>query len=337
MLERLRSDYQLSILTLMGVLPLLTITPYGVFRLLRGDLGVALVDAVIVIGSLIGVAHAWRTGDTRRPGLVMSLTVSACALIAVLDLQTTGLFWVYVVILFNFFVVSPRWALAITASLLAAIALLGRSSAVFSSDYQLLSFRFTALTASMLALIFAMRTRSQQIRLEQLASIDPLTGVGNRRALQAELEIAGALQRRHGYRYAVLALDLDHFKQVNDRHGHAAGDRVLVEFVERVRSVARREDRLFRTGGEEFLLLLGHIDRDGLFGVASKLLLRVGERPFRDVGTVTVSIGGVLLGAPEQWQAQLDRADELLYAAKLAGRNRAMIEEQELQRPPSSS
>lgn len=68
MLERLRSDYQLSILTLMGVLPLLTITPYGVFRLLRGDLGVALVDAVIVIGSLIGVAHAWRTEDTPARG-----------------------------------------------------------------------------------------------------------------------------------------------------------------------------------------------------------------------------------------------------------------------------
>ncbi|WP_233356549.1 GGDEF domain-containing protein [Pseudomonas mangrovi] len=332
MFERLRSNYQLSVLTLMGLLPILTITPYGIYRLIRGDLTVAVLDAVIVICSLLGVAHAWRTGDTRRPGLIMSLMVSVCAVLVVLNLKTTGLFWIYVVIVFNFFVVSPRWALLLTAATLAAIALLGRGTEVFANDYQLLSFLFTALTASGLVLIFALRARTQQDLLEQQASLDPLTGVGNRRALEIELAIASATQKRHRTRYGVLVLDLDHFKRVNDQHGHAAGDEVLVEFVERVKSSARGEDRLFRTGGEEFLLLLANIDLDGLLSVAGKLLARVGERPFGSVGGVTVSIGGTLLGSPEQWPTQIRHADALLYRAKLAGRDRAMVEEQELAR-----
>lgn len=332
MLDRLRSNYQLSMLALMGILPILVITPYGVYRLIRGDLTVAILDAVIVICSLLGVAHAWRTGDTRRPGLVISITVCSCAVLVVMDLTTTGLFWIYVVILFNFFVVHPRWAMINTLTMLVAIALVGRGR-VFANDYQMLSFLFTTFTASMLALIFALRTRTQQARLEQLASLDPLTGVGNRRALEAEMEIAGAIQRRHGARYGVLVMDLDHFKQVNDQHGHAAGDQVLIEFVERIQGSARIEDRLFRTGGEEFLLLLPGVDLDGLFSVAGKLLARVGERPFRGVGTITVSIGGVLLEEVGHWPEQIKRADALLYRAKLAGRDRAMIEERELPRP----
>ena len=332
MFERLRNNYQLSVLTLMGLLPLLIIAPYGIYRLIRGDLTVAMIDAIIVSCSLLSVAHAWRTGDTRRPGLVMSFLVSVGVVLLVPSLKTTGLFWVYVVIVFNFFVVSPRWALLITSTMLAAIALLGRVSDVFASDYQMRSFLFTALTASGLVMIFALRTRSQQDLLEQQASLDPLTGVGNRRSLEIELAIARATQERHGTRYGVLALDLDHFKRVNDQYGHAAGDEVLIEFVARVKNSARGEDRLFRTGGEEFLLLLANIDLDGLLSVAGKLLAAVGERPFGSVGLVPVSIGGTLLGSPEHWPAQILHAATLLYRAKLAGRDRAMIEEQELVR-----
>lgn len=333
MIERLRNDYQLSILVLMGVLPILTLVPYGLYRFLKGDLTVAIVDGVVVLISLLGIRHAWQTGDTRSPGLVISVTVSVGAVLVVLELGMTGLFWVYVGILFNFFMVSPGRSLLITGLMLGAIALLGRArQGVFESDFQLMSFLITSVTASMLALIFAVRTRSQQMLFEQLATLDPLTGAGNRRALDAELRIAAAKHRRYDQRYGVLALDLDHFKRINDLHGHPAGDRVLVDLVERVRRSAREEDRLFRVGGEEFLLLLPNIEMDGMLSVARKLLAKVGDQPFEGVGQVTLSIGGVLLGDPKEWSTDIRRADSLLYQAKLRGRDRALIEDNELHR-----
>lgn len=272
MIERLRKDYQLSILVLMGVLPILTLAPYGLYRFLKGDLTVAIVDGVVVLISLLGIRHAWQTGDTRSPGLVISLTVSVGAVLVVLELGMTGLFWVYVGILFNFFMVSPGRSLLITALMLGAIALLGRArQGVFESDFQLMSFLITSVTASMLALIFAVRTRSQQLLFEQLATLDPLTGAGNRRALDAELRIAAAKHRRYDQRYGVLALDLDHFKRINDQHGHRIGDQVLRTVAEVLRRKVDDCNRslndeaegagecasvVARFGGEEFALVL---------------------------------------------------------------------------------
>jgi diguanylate cyclase (GGDEF)-like protein len=157
--------------------------------------------------------------------------------------------------------------------------------------------------------------------------VDPLTGTGNRRHLQQRLEAEIAYAKRHASGLCLLLLDLDHFKQVNDTHGHLAGDAVLAAVGQRLASLLRVEDQVFRYGGEEFCLLLR--------GQGSRHLRRVAERvrdgiagldvPWADVTLqVTVSVGGACL-APDEHdddQSILLRADEALYRAKDRGRNR---------------
>src|SRR5690606_18327453 len=244
----------------------------------NGNWEVAVLDATMVVCALICVTHAWLTGDTEKPGLVMAVIVSCGAVLVILNIGVLGLFWFYVLILFNFFMVRPLRALLITLATLAAVVAFGRlKGGVFASDYEMTSYLVTSLIASLFAFVFALRTGNQRDRLLRQAILDPLTGAGNRRSMGSELNIALAAQQRYGTSHAVLAMDLDHFKQVNDRFGHSAGDKVLVDLLKLVGSCARRDDRLFRFGGEEFLLLLPNTTEAGLSAFASNLREQINQ------------------------------------------------------------
>ena len=329
LLSRLRHDFQLSIITLMGILGIVGISPYAVYRLSTGNYLVGLWDSVIVLSTFFAVLYAWRSGDTIKPGIVLSVIFSAGATFITLDLGINGLFWIYPLILFNFFMVTPGKALLTMAVVLLTLCghELWKPQSVFESLYQMLSFLVTSLMASTLTFVFAYRTRHQHQLLHHLASKDPLTGARNRRSMAEELKIAVASKMRHGHSHAVLALDLDHFKQINDRFGHAAGDQVLQDFVSLVRRCSRKQDRLFRLGGEEFLLLLPDTDHKGLHAAAEHLLYCVREQLRSPGGSVSVSMGGALLETGESWESWLHRADEQLYNAKHSGRDRCVIAE----------
>jgi diguanylate cyclase (GGDEF)-like protein len=165
----------------------------------------------------------------------------------------------------------------------------------------------------------------QEARL--LSVTDALTGLGNLRhlrdALRLEVERAG----RFGRTLGVLVLDLDHFKTVNDRYGHRAGDAVLVEVARRVCGLVREVDRTFRQGGEEFVVLLPETDVAGSVTVARRIRDALRARPFsiRCVGVVvpvTVSIGIAVYPRHGSTEVEiLQAADQALYAAKTAGRD----------------
>jgi diguanylate cyclase (GGDEF)-like protein len=122
-------------------------------------------------------------------------------------------------------------------------------------------------------------------------------------------------------------MDLDHFKQINDSFGHQAGDQVLVAFVDLIKRSSRQEDRLFRFGGEEFLLLLPNTDEHGLLAASTHLQQQIAQNLPGPGGPVTVSIGGAILRNHEHWESWLERADQCLYQAKSAGRNRTIIDD----------
>ena len=330
MFKRLRNDFQLSMITLMGFIGVIGILPYAVYRLLQGNLLVGIVDSVIVASTLAAVIYAWRTGDTEKPGPYLAGVFSLGSTLIVINLGVNGLFWIYPLILFNFFMVSP--GKAIIATLLVLSGLVGHAlwvpGSVFESYYQMGSFLVTSMMAGVLTFIFAYRTRIQREQLQMLAIQDPLTGARNRRAMNEELKIAVSSKRRHGRSYGVLAMDLDHFKQINDLYGHQAGDQVLIDFVKLNKACSRQEDRLFRFGGEEFLLLLPDTDMEGLEAAAENLLESVRENLRSPGGVVTASIGGALLRDDEPWIHWLQRADQCLYAAKSSGRNRSIIDQQ---------
>ena len=162
--------------------------------------------------------------------------------------------------------------------------------------------------------------------LERVAQTDALTGLHNRGHLNARLREEFTRQQRHRQPYAVLLMDLDHFKLINDSYGHATGDAVLAAFAALIRSSLRASDFVGRFGGEEFLALLPGTTLEGAAALAAKLCQRTRDHAFQGTGYVTVSIG-VAEAEPgdAQYEDVVQRADAALYEAKRAGRNRCML------------
>ncbi|XKH02361.1 GGDEF domain-containing protein [Marinobacter nauticus] len=319
MLYRLKNDFRLSIITLLGVSAVFGVAPFAVLRFLQGNSVAFVVDVLILAGVAVAVNHAWRTGDTRRAGLLMACVASYGAVLVGALVGDPGLFWLYPCLITTFFLTHPRVALGINVS---AVLLMMLVSDAFRTYEQAWSFAATAAVVTASAHVFAYRNRSQRRRLEHLATIDPLTGVKNRRSMDHELDMAVAAAERTGEPQALVLLDIDHFKRINDRHGHVVGDGILVDLVSLIDTHTRKYDQLFRFGGEEFVLLLpslGRPDLDEVMGGLHRLLRRRMKYPG---GLVTVSFGVATLQSGESVESWLTRADDALYQAKDAGRDR---------------
>jgi diguanylate cyclase (GGDEF)-like protein len=171
--------------------------------------------------------------------------------------------------------------------------------------------------------------RRLEDQLRRLAATDMLTGLHNRRHFFADSQTVFANAQRAGRQLCLLILDVDHFKSINDTHGHAAGDDALMAVARRCRSALRPEDRLARFGGEEFIALLADTTPGEARRLAESLRALIGENPIchaKQEFFVTASIG---IAAAEPGMTRLDqlveKADKALYAAKRAGRNRVML------------
>jgi diguanylate cyclase (GGDEF)-like protein/PAS domain S-box-containing protein/putative nucleotidyltransferase with HDIG domain len=166
--------------------------------------------------------------------------------------------------------------------------------------------------------------RRYEAELERLASQDPLTGLANVRVLHERLEGEVARARRYDRPLSVVVLDIDHFKRVNDLHGHPAGDVVLRRVAQTLQGVARNGELLARVGGEEFVWLLPEADGRGAFAAADRARRAIERLDLDGVGRVTVSAGVCDLEEALDSQDLLKRADSALYAAKRFGRDRVV-------------
>ncbi len=158
--------------------------------------------------------------------------------------------------------------------------------------------------------------------VEQLSVTDRLTGIANRHALEDSLRAEEIRAERYGDTFAVLILDIDHFKSVNDTHGHLVGDVVLREIAECIGSRLRETDRLGRWGGEEFMVILPRTESAGAMIVAEEIRSAIAGRPAGPGLAITASIGVSAWDSDESGEAVVGRADAALYRAKRAGRNR---------------
>jgi len=164
-------------------------------------------------------------------------------------------------------------------------------------------------------------------RLHHLSHRDTLTGLLNRRALYPLLLREAHRLRRGGEGYALLMIDIDHFKRVNDNHGHAAGDAALVSIAQILRGVGRELDQVARLGGEEFCLLLPGTDRDGALHLGQRVRDAVAQAAWHGLQhPLTVSVGvAAALDADEAPDSVMARADAALYRAKAEGRDRVVM------------
>ncbi len=166
--------------------------------------------------------------------------------------------------------------------------------------------------------------RSKNKELKILATTDPLTGCLNRRSFFERFEIDFSSSKRYGHDLSCIMLDIDHFKNINDTHGHAAGDRVLKGVASVLTSLLRKSDAIGRYGGEEFCIVLPHIDIDGALQAAERYRRGIESYDFSGI-SVTASFGVSCVDSGVGDVSELiDRADKSLYAAKDGGRNRVV-------------
>ena len=200
---------------------------------------------------------------------------------------------------------------------------------IFSTNHYLVMGAALSMGIAILVERDARRAFRLELELETAATTDSLTGVFNRRRVLelAEAEVARA--RRYGHALSVVMFDLDHFKQINDRHGHWGGDHVLRAFPLRLEKHLRRNDLLGRLGGEEFVIVLPETDRTAAAAAAERVRAALAAETIpvgsSDV-TLTLSAGCAELGPDDLgFDTLLRRADVALYAAKRSGRNRVEL------------
>lgn len=175
------------------------------------------------------------------------------------------------------------------------------------------------------SMVYALRNAHLYEKALAQALTDPLTGVGNRAALDNAIRREYELLRRSRNTFALLMIDIDNFKEINDRYGHSSGDRVLCAVADTITEICRASDMVFRYGGEEFAVLLTAASASGGLITAQRLRRGIASLAIADgdnVITPTVSIGvSACCQAEEAVDALFDRADQALYQAKARGRD----------------
>ncbi len=241
--------------------------------------------------------------------------------------------WFFLHLAGSFILLGPWVGAASGGLIVLAVVVANPLSAQPYSPAAMMTLVFSLLAASVIFWAYARHMqhaqqamRQSRQRLRQLATQDPLTGLLNARAFQAACEPHIRLAARDGSAYALLFIDLDHFKQVNDRYGHDAGDAVLRAVAQCMRQALRASDVLGRIGGEEFCLFLPGTDEAGAMRLAEKLRATI-EALCPDIGgqrlRITASMGVAQNQPGLARLADIQRAaDQAMYRAKAAGRNR---------------
>lgn len=328
MLQRLKHDFHLFMITLVGLIASCTLLPYALYRMATEDYLVGMVDILMITVSTVSVWMAWRSGETEKPGFLMAAVFCFGAVLVCMKLGQDVLFWIYPLMVFIFFLVAPIKALLLLLLMVCAIVSLHFSehSAIFNTNFQLLAFITTTLVTSIFAYIFAYRSHLQRQELRRLATTDPLTGAATRHSLTDELTYAIQLFQQKGVVSGLMLLDLDHFKRINDNFGHHAGDQILSQLVPLLKQMIRQQDSVFRYGGEEFVLLIKEIQLADLHRLAEKIRHAIWHQlTLPDGSALTTSIGIATVQHASDWESWLQNADVALYQAKHNGRNQVVI------------
>jgi diguanylate cyclase (GGDEF)-like protein len=300
----------------------LGVLPFAVMRFRNGELTAGLIDTAIIVGLLGFGAFVYRTRNVRYSSYAISTICVGGVLATVYINGPQQVFWAFPALMAVFYMVRPLEG--VVFALITIFALIPALD--FASDsFTTITILITILVTGSLAFAFSVITNHQRQKLMQLATRDPLTGVGNRRALENKLLESVNMFKRTATPVSMLLMDLDHFKKVNDRHGHAAGDQILKSVTEIINLRIRVTDSLYRIGGEEFVIVLEGQDLHRAAHLAEQLRTIVEANELVPDQAVTISIGAAELRVGETGNDWMHRADEALYRAKRSGRNAISI------------
>ena len=305
-----------------AITALIFLTPFSINNFFQGRyvLGGGSLAIVIMLA-----VNAWSTSRGRyHPAFMLSL-IPAILFFLVIAFRKQGIIgalWCYPAVISCYFMLPEKMA-RLSNIVILCVAL---PMAWVVLDFPLAArVAATLLAVSIFSAIFVRVIASQQALLQAQAVTDTLTGLSNRVLLGPSLEQAIEQHRRTSAKMSIVALDLDHFKAINDTHGHDAGDSVLRSVGELLGKRIRRSDRAFRLGGEEFLVLLYGTDAENARQFAEELRSAIKTLSLLSGQSVTASLGVATLQPGENWDEWMKRSDENLYRAKAAGRNCVVV------------
>jgi diguanylate cyclase len=297
---------------------------FGIHRLMNGNYLIASFDFFIAVAFLSLGYYTYRTGKDTVARFASAVLAAAGPTIFLKLFDTSGIYWVYSSTIVIFYLIPYRWAIALNALMLAAVA------AVFTDiDYspiQLHSFLVTVGLIILFSLLFALNEEKNKNLLRSLSLKDDLTGIGNRRACIEKMTETISFHKRYGMDASLVCIDIDDFKSINDTMGHASGDTAIRKLAGCVTGMLRESDRVFRIGGDEFVIIADGTDRDAAIQLTEKIRRTVEGTVIVAGRKLTISLGVTLLKVGDTTDSWLDRADAELYRAKGAGRNQVRME-----------
>ncbi len=311
------------IMYLLAYVIAILLTPFAVNNFIenRPALGVAI---MLIVGTFVANGVAIRIKKRPPiPFILLLLPLGTCLVYSLITQGLYGALWCYPALLFCFLILPQRIAIATSAVLLMIATPMVY---VFVNEGTAVRFAVSlGLNIVIVSIITGVVADLQRELFEQAAT-DPLTGALNRRQMESLLSEALERRARSAAPASVLLVDIDHFKSINDRFGHHVGDQVLKNLVALLKRHMRKLDRLFRTGGEEFLLLLADTKSSDAVVHAERIRILISQAVLTELATVTVSIGVAECVPNQQIEAWIKNADDALYFAKEEGRNRVVCE-----------
>jgi len=298
--------------------------PFALGHWFKGSLLMAIPIALLV-AVFLGFATWTFAGRRLDSGAVLVLTLfcNFVGLFALINVHALGFYWIYPLMLAVAFLVPWRWSAPINAANVIFTIAFAAGSAPEAHLYRLV---ITLFLTYVFTVLFSYNIERQQSALKNLAVHDSLTGIYNRRYFEQKQEEAYRHWKRTGRKSALVMIDIDHFKEINDCYGHIVGDRVLVALAEYISTQLRPLDLFFRLGGEEFALLLHETAADQAVLLSERL-----RRNFElgclggDLPAFTVSFGVADMPDHGSLSTWLEECDDALYSAKRTGRNRVVM------------
>ena len=298
------------------------VSPFAIMRIVNGDVLLAIIDSTLVFGVVAIGLHVWFTRNVRMPGLVLTVFYMTGLIAAVYVSRSELVYWTYPGMLVAYFLIKPKEAVLVnTISILVLLPPL----VTYQQPIVCSSILVTLILNNAFSYIFANKMHNQHLELENLATRDALTGAGNRRLFDEKVIDCINHFQRNRMPAALILLDIDHFKKVNDVHGHGVGDQVLVKLVELLRKRLRAVDGIYRIGGEEFAVLIQPADIDTVIDLAEALRQLVENSSLVTGERITISLGLATCSDGDDERSWIERADQALYRAKNDGRNKTCL------------
>ncbi|MBT3000025.1 MAG: GGDEF domain-containing protein [Candidatus Thiodiazotropha sp. (ex Ctena orbiculata)] len=321
--SRYQTDFHLKSTFWLSVTAGTLILPFAYYHLTYQHVGIG-IGAVITSLSLYLVAWSCHRKTYKTIYTFIWLTPFTTFFVAYLTnlLGLTGTYWCYSTVLLYYFMMTERQAWM--SNILFALVNLPQAWQLFET-HEATRFTVTFLLVSAYSAIFLHIIAMQYSELQKQAITDKLTNLYNRTLLKDSLEQAIHQANRTNTPFTLIIMDVDHFKKINDELGHDIGDHVLIQLGIFLKDFLRGSDKIFRIGGEEFLILLYNTDEADSINMAEKIRKGIENLSLIPDRKVTVSIGVAGLSSVRDWKHWMKTCDKNLYEAKNSGRNRVVV------------